>query len=117
MPEDNPRLKLLEEKLFGGDPYIWDGKKGLLGEFLVQINATALRTGAVESFVRSLQQIKVKNDLGDDIDFVEMVKQMYENTKRKATNPMWKVVGQATLYVSAAVSVIYVVLKLAGVGI
>lgn len=117
MPEENPRLKLLEEKLFGGDPYVWDAKKGLLGEFITQLRAITVRTDATEQFVSTLRQIKVKNDVGDEIDFVEMVKAMYENTKRKATNPRWKTAGQATLYVSAAVSVIYVIFKLAGVGV
>lgn len=104
MPEENARLALLEKKLFGGDPYVWDGKAGLLGDFLTALKEQKEATGDIQQFVHRVRQVKVKNEVGDEIDFVEMVKLMYENTRKKDNR--WKTYGQVAVYIAATIAAI-----------
>lgn len=112
MPEEHARLTLLEKKLFGGDPYVWDGKAGLLGEFLTTLKEQKEATTGIQQFVHEVQRVKVKNDAGDEIGFVEMVKLMYEASRKKQNR--WKTYGQATVYTLAAFGIVNMVLDWLG---
>lgn len=112
MPEENARLALLERKLFGGDPYVWDGRAGLLGEFLTTLKDQKATTEDIKQFVERVKHVKVKNDAGEEIDFVEMVKIMYEGTRKKQNR--WKTYGQVAVYIAATIAAIKAFLDLMG---